>query len=144
MIATAMLATPTAFTTLLLIQYLSGDQTGSPAESWESLTLVPRAFLMLSGGGMVIALPAALLNALVVEQLVRFGKDHWTICSAPGTVIGLATHFVIFGALLPGPFIDAPTLGAMVSTGTAMGLLYWIMAVKPRRRVRTHNIAIPS
>jgi hypothetical protein len=136
-IATAFTATPCAVLILVTAQYFFGerhdpfDAVGNK-ETW--LMTFP-VMISLGGGGMILSLPAALLNMAIVETFAYYRRDAWAVSLVSGAATGLGLHWILFGVLLP-PFVDPTPLFAMTMTGAMMGAVYWVIAVKSRRRLR--------
>lgn len=91
--------------------------------------------------GILLSLPASVINATIVSALVRFGLDdvHPSIIS--GAIIGSTIPIIVSThddraatASAAGPELAAFVTYAV--TGALMSLLYWMIAVRPRRRQR--------
>lgn len=86
--------------------------------------------LLASLFGLIGSLPAAFVNAIVVHFAARRGKDAAWLSAASGALIGTLAAF-IFGA------IDKTTVSVVfVLTGMLMGVLHWVIAIRPQRRWR--------
>jgi hypothetical protein len=90
--------------------------------------LVYSSFMCLIG-----SIPAATVNAIALSRLAHSERDAvwWAIAS--GGIIGLLVAFIINGSVGEPNLRFAPWFAA---TGGLMGLLHWLIAIRPRRRWR--------
>lgn len=98
--------------------------------------------------GSIVSLPAALAHAVIIVLLARRARDAFGWSMASGAVLGvlaagLFTWIVFasgeaggFDSLENQLFFTAGAAGPFASTGALMGLLYWRIAIRPRRRWR--------
>ena len=84
---------------------------------------------------LVGSIPAASLNAFVLGRFARRGADEAVVAAVSGGTIGFLVAFVIV-AIISGGRIDGIFLLWFSATGTMMGLLHWVIAIRPRRRWR--------
>ena len=81
------------------------------------------------------SIPAASLNAFVLGRFARRGADEAVVAAISGGTIGFLVAIVIV-AIASGGRIDGIFLLWFSATGTMMGLLHWVIAIRPRRRWR--------
>lgn len=75
---------------------------------------------------------AAMLNALVLDQLARRAADHAIVAAISGALIGLLVTMV-FAHMAPRGNIDGEVGLLFSATGLLMGLLHWVIEIRPRR-----------
>ena len=123
-VAAAALATgPTVILWLVILDMLLGE---SGAGMGGTLAIMVFASLF----GLIGSLPAACLNALVLGLAARHDKDEAWLSAVSGALIAMLVA-VVMSAMGVG------TMGvAFVLTGILMGLLHWVIAIRPRRRWR--------
>lgn len=93
--------------------------------------------------GPVVSLPATLIHALVIGVLAHHARDGFGWSVASGAALGTALAVLLISVLLlSGEIVGFDVLplaglaAPFVATGALMGLLYWRIAVRPKRRWR--------
>lgn len=81
---------------------------------------------------LIASIPAAMLNALVLDQLARRAADHAIVAAISGALIGLLVTMV-FAHMAPRANIDGEVGLLFSATGLLMGLLHWVIEIRPRR-----------
>jgi len=84
---------------------------------------------------LVGSIPAASLNAVVLSRFARRGADEAVVSAISGGTIGFLVA-IIFVAGFSGSRLDALFVLWFSATGTMMGLLHWVIAIRPQRRWR--------
>ena len=84
---------------------------------------------------LVGSIPAASLNAVVLSRFARRGADEAVVAAISGGTIGFLVA-MIFVASFSGDRLDAVFVLWFSATGTMMGLLHWVIAIRPQRRWR--------
>jgi hypothetical protein len=84
---------------------------------------------------LVGSIPAASLNAVVLSRFARRGADEAVVAAISGGTIGCLVA-IIFVASFSGGRLDAVFVLWFSATGTMMGLLHWVIAIRPQRRWR--------
>ena len=84
---------------------------------------------------LVGSIPAASLNAVVLSRFARRGADEAVVAAISGGTIGFLVA-IIFVAILSGGRLDAVFVLWFSTTGAMMGLLHWVIAIRPQRRWR--------
>lgn len=126
-IAAAALATgPTVVVMSSIMGMLLG---ASPLGLMAGESIIP-LMLVASLFGLIGSLPAACVNALVLSLAARNDKDEAWLSAVSGALIAMLVA-VLMGAS------GVETMGVVfVLTGMLMGLLHWLIAIRPRRRWR--------
>lgn len=80
------------------------------------------------------SIPAAALNAIALNHLTHWERDAvwWAIAS--GNIIGLIVAFIMAGLIDSPPNLRFELWFS--ATGSLMGWLHWLIAIRPRRRWR--------
>jgi hypothetical protein len=103
------------------------------------------AFVVSAPVGFLIALPAALANAIMLTFLAREGADSLPVSLLSGALTGVLVHAIkprisdfLHGTAVahapPSP--DLATNAVFALAGAIMGLLYWLIAIRPQRVAR--------
>ena len=82
-----------------------------------------------------LSLPSAILTALVVTTTATLKGPATLIAIITGAIMGFVAGFLLFLFLwqgMPNTRVDAFVLCPV--TGALMGLVYWLIAVGPRRK----------
>lgn len=87
------------------------------------------AFLCLIG-----SIPAAAVNAFTLSRFAQRGADEAVVAAISGGTIGFLVALLFMG--FSGGWVDGIFLLWFSATGTLMGLLHWLIAVRPHRRWR--------
>jgi hypothetical protein len=91
--------------------------------------VVYSAFICLIG-----SIPAAALNAVALNHLAHNERDAVWWAMTTGGLIGLLVIIILNG--LAGSTLDPLVALWFAATGALMGLLHWLIAIRPRRRWR--------
>ncbi len=111
------------------------------ADRWmETIGKLPRVVFFSSLICLVGSAPAACVNAYVLNRAARATRDSAWVAILSGAVIAVVVLLILtkivsdfFPALRP-EFLLVILLFAM--TGACMGLLHWLIAIRPRRKLR--------
>ena len=111
------------------------------ADRWmETIGKLPRVVFFSSLICLVGSAPAACVNAYVLNRAARAARDSAWVALFSGAVIGIVVLLILtrfMSGVLPRfqpEFLLFILLFAM--TGACMGLLHWVIAIRPRRKMR--------
>jgi hypothetical protein len=82
------------------------------------------------------SIPAASLNAFVLGRFARRGADEAVVAAISGGTIGCLVAIILVALASGGGRLDGIFLLWFSATGTMMGLLHWVIAIRPQRRWR--------
>ena len=89
---------------------------------------------------LVGSVPAACLNAFILHRAARNSMDAFWVSMISGAAIGAIALMVVSGIMSDRLFgsgiLEPLVLLAFSSTGACMGLLHWVIAIRPRRKLR--------
>lgn len=90
--------------------------------------------------GLVGSIPAACLNAYILNRAAQNSMDAFWFSMISGAAIGTIALMVVSGIMSDRIFasaiFDPRALLAFSATGACMGLLHWVVAIRPRRKWR--------
>ena len=95
---------------------------------WVSVAAYSSIFCMIG------SIPAAALNAFTLSRFAQRGADEAVVAAISGGTIGFLVALVFMG--LSGGWVEGIFVLWFATTGTLMGLLHWLIAVRPHRRWR--------
>jgi hypothetical protein len=91
-----------------------------------------KGLALASLAGLLWSLPASIVNAVLQGLLSGVNWDSWRVGAGVGAI---ASAFVVAGTRFSrseGTDVQI----AMISTGVLMGVLFWAIAIRPRRNLR--------
>jgi hypothetical protein len=143
-IATLLAAGPCTAVLLFVLLFLRRMFFADDAWEWwaGASSEPPRTLAMLTVGasltGLLGSLPATILNTAIQENLLRSGWDSWVVGSVAGSISGALVigTFLRLATEISGPEMTV----AMGLASILMGLLYWSIAIRPRRNLRLANV----
>src|SRR5688572_26569952 len=77
------------------------------------------------------SIPAAALNAFALSRFAQRGADEAVVAAISGGTIGFLVALLFMG--FSDGWIEGIFLLWLSTTGTLMGLLHWLIAVRPHR-----------
>jgi hypothetical protein len=140
MIATTFAAGPCVVLILAAMAPLLGRQTdllvlASDSSKWLDIA---KGLAGSSIAGLICSLPASILNTVAQEKCARVKWDSWKVAVASGTMAGIIVPAVLFPRFSGSASVA--WILAMGLTGVLMGLLYWSIAIRPRRNLRLASL----
>jgi hypothetical protein len=95
---------------------------------WVSVAAYSAIFCLIG------SVPAASLNAFMLNRFARRGADEAVVAASSGGTIGFLVALLFMG--FSGGWVEGVFLLWFSATGTLMGLLHWVIAIRPHRRWR--------
>jgi hypothetical protein len=95
---------------------------------WVSMAAYSSIFCLIG------SIPAAALNAFMLSRFARRGADEAVVAAISGGTIGFLVALLFMG--FSGGWVDGIFLLWFSTTGSLMGLLHWLIAIRPHRRWR--------
>jgi predicted membrane protein len=126
----------------MLLLYLVGNHLSKgaiPSFSLLSLSQLPAIVGYVSIGGLIGSAPAACLNAYLLDRAGKNDMDATWFAMLSGALMG-GIVFVALAALTGGNAFQRSSgmiiLALFAATGACMGMLHWLIAIRPRRNWR--------
>jgi hypothetical protein len=130
-LATLIAAGPSTFVLFLIVHGGIGEWIARVAD--QPATMLATSMALVSLAGLFGSLPATVLNTAIQEKFLLGQWDSWVVGAAAGAVSSALVIGIFSDPLLDlGPEMKV----AMGLTGILMGLLYWCIAIRPRRLLR--------
>ncbi len=113
---------------------------GTPFRHDMTIDRAPMIIGFVTAGALVGSIPAACLNAYLLNRAARNDMDAPWFSFLSGALMGVLV-LVALGIALGWSMPRTPTqgmgvLGLFSATGACMGLLHWLIAIRPHRKWR--------